>query len=274
MSEQEQPSPREFQLSPSGIDTHAHLDLKGFGQDLERVLQRAREAGVSRIGNVFLGPEAYARNKTMFEGDPRIFFLLGIHPHEAGAADEAAVSAMAEHFRTDERLKGLGEIGLDFYRDRSPREQQIRAFRLQLELAAAMQLPVVIHSREADEESLRILQDMGWRDRPLLWHCYSREPDFGRELVSAGWMISVPGIVTYPGARALRESVRELPLEHLVLETDCPFLAPQPVRGQRNEPANIAFTAAAIAELKNRDIEEVWRTTSQNAVRFFGLRHL
>jgi TatD DNase family protein len=264
-------SVQDYRLPPVGIDTHAHLDLDNFGRDLGQVLQRAAQAGVSRIGNVFLGPEAFEQNKGLFEDAAHVFFLLGIHPHEARAAGDDALSDLAGHVRSDSRIKAVGEIGLDFHHNRSPRDLQIRAFRLQLELAAEMQAPVVIHSREADEETLRILRDMGWQDRPLLWHCYSREPEFGKRLVSAGWTVSVPGIVTYPGASALRESVRQLPLEHLVLETDCPFLAPQPVRGKRNEPANIAYTAAEIAELKNLDIEAVWRQTAENAARFFGL---
>jgi TatD DNase family protein len=264
-------SPQDFSLPPVGVDTHAHLDLKPLRKDVPGALHRAKAAGLAGVGNVFLGPQAYRDQAPLFADHPEVFFILGIHPHEAASVNDASLAEMESALQEDGRIKALGETGLDFFHDRCPRQTQKAGFQAQLRLARELDLPVVIHSRDADEVTVRTLLQEGFQDRPLVWHCFGREASFAEELLSSGWMISLPGIVTFSKAAAVQEAVARIPLERMVLETDCPFLAPEPFRGKTNEPAYTAFTAARIAELSQRDIEEVWRVTASNAAAFFGL---
>lgn len=275
------PTPESLQLPLVGVDTHAHLDMApdksgngdfGFrGDELPEVLARARAAGVARVGNVFLGPEALARGAHLFDGHPGVFFILGVHPHDASSWNAGVAAAMEAAFRTETRLKALGETGLDFHYDYSPRDVQAAAFCEQLELARQLDVPPVIHSREAWSETLAVLDDMGFRDRPLVWHCFGGGPDMADAVLSRGWTVSVPGTVTWRKADALRAAVARVPLDRLVLETDCPYLAPDPWRGKRNEPAMTAFTAAAVAEVKGMEPAELWRATADTAARVFCL---
>jgi TatD DNase family protein len=266
------PEPESLALPLVGVDTHAHLDMEPFEEDLEAVLDRARASGVAAVGNVFLGPEAFAENKALFDGRHEVFFLLGIHPHEAVTCDDAALAAIAEAFRADGRLRALGEIGLDFYWEHSPRPEQERAFRDQLALARELDVPPVVHCRDAEEETLAILEDMGFADRPLLWHCFGQGPELAQELVDKGWHISIPGPVTFHKSELLRQAAARIPLDRLVVETDCPYLTPMPYRGKRNEPAYAVFTAAEIASLRLMAPAELWQRTGDTARAFFGLQ--
>jgi TatD DNase family protein len=253
------------------VDSHAHLDLEEFASELPEVLARARQAGVATIGNVFLGPTAYAAGKSLFKDRPEVFFLLGAHPTDAASFDESTRGAMTAAFRDDPRLKAVGEIGLDYYwKDVEP-AVQIKTFRSQLAMARDLDKPVVIHCREADHDALPILDDEGFAGRPLLWHCFGGGPDMAEKLLSRGWLISIPGPVTYPKNEALREAVRTIPLERLVLETDCPYLSPQAWRGKRNEPSYLGFTNLAVAEAKGLDPAQTWLATAENAKTFFNL---
>lgn len=263
--------PESLGLPCGGVETHAHLDSEKFADDLEAVIARARACGVSAIGHVFLSPEAYEQNTPLFAAHPEIFYILGIHPQDAKDLTDARLEAMRRIITDDPRVKAVGEIGLDYYYELSPREVQFNAFRAQLELAKAVDRPVVIHSRDAHEDAVRILLEAGFDGRPVLWHCFGSGIDLAEELVSHGWHISVPGPVTYKKNEAVQEAVAALPLDRLVIETDCPYLAPEPWRGKRNEPAFVGFTAAKIAELKGMDPAELWRITGDNARRFFGL---
>jgi TatD DNase family protein len=270
----ERPDPAGLGLPRAGVETHAHLDMGELAEDLAGVMDRAGRAGVARIGNVFLGPERYRDNRPLFDPYPGVFFILGVHPHEAGRVDADALEAMARAFREDTagRLKALGEIGLDYhYLHCAPAEVQRQAFADQLALARDLDLPVVVHSRDAAEDTVAALLDLGLKDRPVLWHCFGHGPDLAAVATGHGWTLSIPGTVTYPRNTALMDAVRSTPLDRLVLETDCPYLAPEPWRGKRNEPAFLAFTAAKVAELKGLPAEEVWRATAANAERFFGL---
>ncbi len=261
----------QFYLPKIGIDTHAHLDLDNLLTDLSNVVIRAQKVGVEMIGNVFLGPEAYIKSHSLFYSYDQIFFILGIHPHEAKNATAESIEKMMQCFNNDSKIKALGEIGLDYYRNRSPRKDQLSIFKDQLKLARDRDLSVVIHSRAAEKETLKILLDMGFKDRPLLWHCFSKDYDFACELRQKGWLISIPGIVTYNKAELLQETVKQLSLKDFVLETDCPFLTPEPYRGIRNEPALTVFTAHKVAELLQEDVLRVWQHSSENARHFFKL---
>ena len=258
-------------LPPEGVDSHAHLDGEEFDQDREAVLERARACGVAQVGNVFLGPQDFAARRQYFEAHPQVFFLLGIHPCHGQDCTPQALEAMRRAFAEDPRLKAVGEIGLDFYWDDCPREVQYEAFTTQLHLAREVWRPVVIHCREAEEETLMVLESQGFKDYPLLWHCFGKGPDLAARILGNGWHISVPGPVTYKANEELRQAVALIPADRLMLETDAPYLAPLPWRGKRNEPAFTVFTARAVAEARGQEPEEVWRVCGNNARRFFGL---
>jgi TatD DNase family protein len=261
--------PESLELPCVGADSHAHLDGRDF--DPRVMLARARACGVRTVGNVFLGPAAYHASRHVFAAEPDVFFLLGVHPHEAAGMTKEDLDLMRRAFVADSRLKAVGEIGLDYYYDHSPRAVQRDRFRRQLELALELEQPVVIHCREAEDDCLAILDEMGLPGYSLLWHCFGLGPDWAREILDRGWHVSVPGTVTYAKNEPLREAVKIIPPERLHLETDAPFLAPEPYRGQRNEPALIGFTAETVAALRNEDLHTVWARCGELTREFFGM---
>lgn len=263
--------PQSFNLPPIGVETHAHLDFPEFAADLDQVLERAAEAGIAWIGNIFLSVQAYQNHGPALANRPGLFFTLGVHPHEASTVNGQTLADMEQVFRQDASLRALGETGLDFFWDRSPRDVQIRAFQDQLALARDLDLPVVIHSRDAEKETVKILLDLGFARRRLLWHCFGGGPELAEQILAQGWLVSIPGTVTFPKNTALRQCVATLPLSRMVLETDCPFLTPHPFRGRRNEPAYVAYTAMEVARLRNESPELVWTQCAATARSFFNL---
>lgn len=263
-------APQALGLPPGGADAHAHLD--SLSEDLAAVMERAEQAGISFIGQVFLGPAAYRAHREAMRHYPGLFFLLGIHPCDALECTGDVLEDMRAAFQADARLRSVGEIGLDFYWKDCPHPIQEEAFRLQLALARELSLPVVIHSRDAAADSLRILEAEGFVGRPVLWHCFSGDavPYLDRILAN-GWHVSIPGPVTYPANQALRDAVTRVPLERLHVETDCPYLAPLPWRGKSNEPAFVVFTAAAVAEARSMPVAEFWAACGRNTAHFFGV---
>lgn len=251
------------------IDTHAHLDLDDFDPDRETVIERARAAGVARIITIGIGLEECRRALEIAASHPFIHAAIGMHPHNASLLDLAALDFLEQHARKT-RVVALGEIGLDFYRNRSPRSDQVRAFRAQLDLASALKMPVVIHDREAHKETLQILREEK-PPRGGVLHCFSGDTAMAHACIDLGFLISIPGTITFKNASTLHEVVREVGLEHLLVETDCPFLTPVPHRGKRNEPAYVRFVAEKIAELKKTSVEDVIERTGANACRLFGL---
>jgi TatD DNase family protein len=264
-------APESLGLPPAGVDSHAHLDLRHFGQDLELVLLRAKRAGVARIGNVFLSVEAWREGRDLFARHPEVFFLLGIHPTDAAGCAPETLEAMRGAFRSDARLKALGEIGLDYYWKDCPPPVQRAAFIAQLALARELGKPVVIHCRDAFADCLDLLVSQGLSGYPLLWHCFGGDAEQAETILSHGWHISVPGPVSFPANAALREAVRRIPLSRLMTETDCPYLAPIPYRGKRNEPAYAVFAAQAMAEARGMDAAGLWTACGATARAFFGL---
>lgn len=258
-------------MPPTGVDSHAHLDLRHFKDDRDAVLDRAEAAGVAAIGNVFLSVAAWERGRELFANRPEVFFLLGIHPTDAAKYSPSVRVAMAKAFAADARLRAVGETGLDFYWKDCPPATQITAFVDQLDLARSLGKPVVIHSRDAYEETVAVLRDQGFFGSPVLWHCFGGNREQARFLVDAGWHISIPGPVTFPSNDALRAALEVIPPDRLLLETDCPYLAPIPYRGKRNEPAYTVFTAARVAEATGVPAREIWTRCGDNARRFFGL---
>lgn len=263
--------PESLLLPMTGVDSHAHLDMRHFSEDLTLVLNRAKAAGVANIGNVFLSVEAWRTGRETFADRPEVFFLLGIHPTDAADYSPAVRSAMAAAFAADSRLRAVGEIGLDFYWKDCPPETQIPAFIDQLHLAKDLARPVVIHCRDAYPKTITVLREQGFRDYPLLWHCFGGTPDEAGYIVDQGWHISIPGPVTFPANKELRAALSVIPHDKLLMETDCPYLAPMPYRGRRNEPAYTVFTATAMAEALDVDAAELWTRCGDNARLFFGI---
>lgn len=273
----ERPDPSSLGLPRLGVDSHAHLD--GAGEDramataeaIGAVLDRAAAAGVAQVGHVFLGPAAHAAGRGLFAGRDEVFFLLGIHPCDAAKAGPGDVAAMEAAFRADAGLKAVGEIGLDYYWDAGTAEVQKALFRDQLALARELDLPVAVHSRDAAADTLAILDDLGFAGRRLVWHCFGGDAALAAELSRRGFHLSIPGPVTYAKNVALAEAVAGCDRSRLLLETDAPYLAPEPWRGKRNEPALLAFTAVRVAGLLGLEPAELWRQTGDNARTFFRL---
>lgn len=257
-------------LPCTGVDSHAHLNFPDFQENFAGVMERARCAGVKEIGQVFLSPQALAEGRGLFDAYPQVFFLLGIHPTDAHEHEIGVLEEIGRCLQDEPRIKAIGEIGLDYYWKDCPPETQQLFFRKQLELAKEKNLPVVIHCREAEDDTLAILMEHGMRGRPLLWHCFGGSAGFARTILDAGWHISVPGTVTFPKNNLLREAVSIIPADRLLVETDCPFLAPVPMRGKRNEPGLLGYTIGAMAEARGESVEELWTTCGDNARRFFG----
>lgn len=263
--------PLSLALPPGGVDSHAHLDGQDFDADRQEVLARAKKVGLSQIGNVFLSPDEYLAQKNCFANAPEVFFLLGIHPCDGYKCTDACLERIAEIFRADSRLKAIGEIGLDYHWDDCPKELQLQAFARQMKLAQKLGKPVVIHCREAEADCLTLLEAGGFAHYPLLWHCFGGDKSLAKRLIRNGWHISVPGPVTYPANSDLREAIAAIPGDRLLLETDCPYLAPVPWRGARNEPAYLVFTAYAVAEARHEEPRLLWEQCGNNARKFFGL---
>jgi TatD DNase family protein len=260
------------------VESHAHLDDPRFLKDLDQVLVRAAAAGVAQLGQVFLGPEAWEAGKGRFPHNPahpEVFFLIGIHPAEAHTFAPEAPERLRAILRGDpaaRRIRALGEIGLDYHWKDCPPPVQKEMFRRQLRLARDLDLPVVIHCREAVEDAFSLLLAEGFARRPLLWHCFGGDSALAARIVEAGWHLSIPGPVTYPANENLRRAVASIPRDRLLVETDCPYLAPHPLRGRRNEPAFLGYTIAAMAEARGLAPEDLWALCGENARRFFGLK--
>lgn len=263
-------NPLDERLTQGGVDSHAHLDSKEFDKNRDEIIKKAHEAGVSQIGNIFLSPEDFERNNKYFASFPEVFFILGIHPCDGLKCSPSCLEKMAFLFQNDKRLKAVGEIGLDYHWDDCPREIQKEALILQLQMAKELSKPVVIHCREAEEDCLMILEAEGFKDYPLLWHCFGGGARQAKRIIYNGWHISIPGTVTYPANAELRQAICEIPDDKLLLETDCPYLAPVPWRGTCNEPAYLVFTARAAASARGQNPDELWKRCGDNARRFFN----
>ncbi len=252
------------------FDTHAHLDLDPLCRGEEAVVRRAREAGVSRIVTVGIDPESSERAVAIAHRHGGVFASVGIHPHDAKDCSGEALGRIEELSRCDQ-VVAIGETGLDFYRDRSPRDAQRAAFREQIRLARRTGLPVVVHDRDAHAECLAILKEEKAGEVGGIFHCFSGDLAMAREAVRMNFLVSVPGAITYRGAERQVEAVRGIPLDHLLIETDCPFLAPVPHRGKTNEPSFVPLVAEAVARIRGLSPEDVGRVTTRNALRLFRI---
>ena len=249
------------------IDTHCHLDFPQFKKDFEAVLARAEEAGVGKMINPGVGIKESRQALELAKNHENIFAAVGIHPHEVNSLNEGVLVEL-EELAGDPKVVAIGEIGLDYFRMRNEKTVQQEAFRKQLELAQKLKKPVIIHSREADEDIFKILDNFEVRG---VFHCFGGNWAFAQQVLERGFLIGLTGVVTFPKAVATHEVAKNIPLEKLLVETDAPFLAAQKFRGQRCEPAFVREVAEAIAEIKKTPIEEVAEKTTENTLNLFGL---
>jgi TatD DNase family protein len=246
------------------IDTHAHLDA--CGDTAGALLARAREAGVDRVVAVGSGIESCRAALEIARNEPGVTCALGIHPHQAGGDEASRLDELAE-LLDDDRASAVGETGLDFFRDYAPHDAQRRVFAKQLELASSLSVPVVVHTRAAEDETAAMLAGF---DGTVVMHCFS-SPALLDVALGRGYYVSFAGNVTFPKAVELQEAAARVPVDRLLAETDCPYLAPQPVRGRPNEPAYVVHTVAALAELRGLTVDELAAQIDENATRAFGL---
>ncbi len=252
------------------IDTHCHLDMDAYAQDLDAVMARAAATGVRSV--ITIGIDIQSSKKALQIADryPRVFAAVGIHPHAAEKVTEDDFRSLAG-LTTHKKVVGLGEIGLDYARQYAPEDVQQYIFSRQLKLAKKLSLPVIIHDREAHEDTLLLLNKYAPYPAGGVMHCFSGDKTFAEKIIALGFFISIPGIVTFKNAASLQEVVTDLPLESMLIETDGPFLAPVPYRGKRNEPGYVIHTAEKIAELTGLDIKKIAAATTRNARSLFHL---
>lgn len=260
------------------VDSHAHIDGAEYDADRDEVIARARAAGVRAILNIGTGDPHegnFERAIEVAERYENVFAAVGVHPHDAKLFDGRAEELLFALVRRP-RVIAWGEIGLDYHYEHSPREVQRAVFRRQLRLAREAELPVIIHSRAADVETIEILREE-WSGtaaevgRGGIMHCFGGDWPMAESALALGFMISFAGNVTFKKAEALRAVAKQIPLTRLLIETDCPYLTPVPFRGRRNEPARVVETARCLAELHGMDVAELGRITTENFTRFFGL---
>ena len=268
------------------IDSHCHIDGPEFDPDREDVIARAVDAGVTTMLNIGTGDPhsgAFERAVELSEKHASVYCAIGVHPHDAKLFDDAAEQRLVDLAKSSPRVIAWGEIGLDYYYDHSPREIQREVFRRQLRIARSLNLPVIIHSREANDDTIQILREelRGTGVSPMthaqdaratgVLHCFGGTLEMARQALELGFSISFAGTLTFKKADDLREIARQLPLERLLVETDCPYLTPVPFRGKRNEPARVVETAKCLAGIHERSPDEIGRITTENFARLFGV---
>lgn len=252
------------------VDSHAHLDGNKFAGDLHETIERAAENGIGHILTVGCDLVSSRASIAIAEQYPNIYASIGVHPHDAEEIDEQTLAEMKELLNHPKAV-ALGEIGLDFFRDHCPRDIQRQAFREQIRLARELGKPVIVHDRDAHEETIAILTEEKADEVGGVLHCFSGDLKMAQQCLDLGFYLSFPGTITYPKNEELREIVRQVSIERMLVETDCPYLSPQKFRGKRNEPAYVRFTAEKVAEIKGQSIDDVARITSRNCFELFGI---
>jgi TatD DNase family protein len=253
------------------VDSHAHLDSKPYATDLDAVIERARDNGIGHILTVGCDLESSRASVDLALRYPNVYASVGIHPHDASTVDDATIDELARMIESVDKVVAVGETGLDFYRDRSPRDRQQASFRRHIQLAKDSGKPLIIHDRDAHDDVVRIMQEEHAAEIGGVLHCFSGDLAMARKCMEMGFYISFAGPLTYPKNDALRSIAQALPIDVMLVETDCPYLSPQGWRGKRCEPAYVRATAEKLAEVKGLTLEDVARITSLNAWRLFGI---
>ncbi len=257
------------------IDSHCHIDGEQFDADRNEVIERARAAGVVAMLNIGTGDphsDDFRRAVAVAEKYDNVYASVGVHPHDAKLYDDAAEAHLTDLVQTSEKVIAWGEIGLDYYYDHSPRDVQRDVFRRQIRTARELDLPIIIHSRDADDETVEILtQECSYNGFRGIMHCFGGTASMAEALMKIGFLISFAGNVTFKKAENLRDAARVVPLDRLLIETDCPFLTPVPFRGKRNEPSYVVHTANFLAGFYSIDVNELAEATTSNFMNIFRL---
>tara|TARA_E500000178_G_scaffold70754_1_gene68541 strand:+ start:1025 stop:1786 length:762 start_codon:yes stop_codon:yes gene_type:complete len=245
------------------IDSHCHLDHEPLLTDLDNVILRSKNIGIKKILTISTSIESFSRVKEIVHKDDMIFGTVGIHPHEADK-NEISSEFIINNLNENKKIIGIGETGLDFYYDNSDREKQIQCFKIHIEAALESSVPLIIHSRNAEEKTFEILNDYKNDNLKILMHCFTGTQKFAEKLLCLDTYFSASGIITFKNSTDLQNTFSSLPLDRILIETDSPFLAPVPNRGKKNEPSFIDFTAAKLAEIKNIEKSEIIKITTNN----------
>ena len=252
------------------IDTHAHIDMDDYSDDFSEMLKRAEENAVQKIIIPGVEPAGFARIFELTEKYKNIYGCVGVHPEEPDFYDDEAEEKI-KYYLKKPKIVAVGEIGLDYYWDKSRIERQKEIFEKQIYLAKEAGKPVVVHDREAHQDTFEILKNTGAKETGVVMHCFSGSPEFALQCVKEGFYIALGGVVTFKNAKKMKEVAQAVPLENLLVETDSPYLTPVPYRGKRNEPSYVKYSAEEIAKLRNISFSEISDATTKNALKVFHL---
>ena len=251
------------------FDTHAHLDDRAFDVDRDQLLESLPGQGLELVMNPGCSLESSRNASAMASQYPYLYAAVGSHPDAADEVNEEVLEEYRKLCKLNSKIKAIGEIGLDYHYEDIPRELQLKAFRAQMALAAELDLPVIVHERDAHEDGMAVV-----REFPTVkgvFHCYSGSAEMARQLVNLGWYIGFTGVLTFKNARKAVEVAASIPLDRIVLETDCPYMSPEPFRGKRNDPGKLYRMAEKLAEIRNLPLEEIHRITTENGKRLYRI---
>ena len=251
------------------FDTHAHLDDRAFDEDREELLASLPGQGLELVMNPGCSLESSRNTVKLAAAYDYIYAAVGSHPDVADEVNEEVLEEYRQLCRNNPKVRAIGEIGLDYYYEDIPREVQLKAFRMQMELARELNLPVIVHERDAHEDGMKVVRE--FPDVKGVFHCYSGSAEMARQLVNEGWYIGFTGVLTFKNARKAVEVAASIPLDRIVLETDCPYMAPEPFRGKRNDPGKLYRMAEKLAEIRGVSVEEIHRITVENGKRLYRI---
>ena len=251
------------------IDSHCHLDHEPLLNDLDNVIKRSKDVGIEKLLTISTSFESFNRIKKIVQKDEIIYGTVGIHPHETNN-DTIDIKFITENIKENKKIIGIGETGLDFFYNNSDKNKQIQSFQTHIEASLKNNVPLIIHSRDAEEETFNILNEYKNKNLKILMHCFTGSQKFAEKLLDLNAFFSASGIITFKKADNLKKTFKFLPLDKILIETDSPFLAPEPKRGKKNEPSFIDFTAAKLAEIKSLNKKELIQTTTNNFNNLFS----
>ena len=251
------------------FDTHAHMDDRAFQEDREAILEGLADKGVGLVMNPGCSLESSRNAVALAEKYDFIYAAVGSHPDVADEVDDAVLEEYRKLCKLHDKVKAIGEIGIDYHYEDIPRQLQMKAFRMQMELAREVGLPVIVHEREAHEDGMAVVRE--FPDVTGVFHCYSGSAEMARQLVDKGWYIGFTGVLTFKNARKAIETAASLPIDRIVLETDCPYMAPVPHRGKRNDPGYLCHMAEKLAEIRGLSVEEIHQITYENGKRLYRI---
>ena len=251
------------------FDTHAHMDDRAFDCDREALLTALPEQGIALLMNPGCSLSSSRNASALSEQYDYIYAAVGSHPDVADEVNEAVLDEYRQLCRQNPKIKAIGEIGLDYHYEDIPREIQLKAFRMQMELARELNLPAIVHERDAHEDGMAVVRE--FPDVTGVFHCYSGSAEMARQLVDKGWYIGFTGVLTFKNARKAVEVAQSIPLERIVLETDCPYMSPEPFRGKRNDPGKLYRMAEKLAEIRGLSVEEIHHITTENGKRLYRI---